>query len=120
MLWLAQNCQSFRKYCQQDSPTQSQQSQQIVYLDLASSACKFPNLVLNHSCASRRFSETCRKIEIELINKLANKGRSEFNPQTAYPPILCLTGTTACEKKGKKGKERKKQLLTIVMAEVRY
>ena len=62
----------FLKIMSADSPTQSQQSQQsqqIVYLDLASSACKFPNLVLNHSCASRRFSETCRKIEIELINK---------------------------------------------------
>ena len=59
----------FLKIMSADSPTQSQQSQKIVYLDLASSACKFPNLVLNHSCASRRFSETCRKLEIELTNK---------------------------------------------------
>ena len=30
----------------------------IPYLDRANSACKFPNFVLNHSWASRRFSET--------------------------------------------------------------
>lgn len=97
----------FSEIMSADSPTQSQQSQQIVHLDLASSACKFPNLVLNHSCASRRFSETCRKIEIELINKLGNKGRSEFYPQTAYPPILC--SDRHCSVRKQKGKEKKKK-----------